>query len=98
VDNARFSLKYQKTLKVEAPAFNDNSVRVYKNNGIIYINSIAKTIKTIEVYDVQGRLIAQQKNVNTTTATINNLEAIRQMLIVKVSADVSSVVSKKVLN
>jgi hypothetical protein len=33
VDNARFSLKYQKKLKVDAPAFNENSVCVYKNNG-----------------------------------------------------------------
>jgi trimeric autotransporter adhesin len=98
VDNTRFSLKYQKTLKADAPAFNDNSVKVYKNNGAIYVNSTAKTIKTIEVYDVQGRLIAQQKNVNATTATIQNVKAIRQMLIVKVSADDNSVVSKKVLN
>jgi lysophospholipase L1-like esterase len=98
VDNTRFSLKYQKTLKVETPAFNENSVKVYENNGVFYVNSTSKTIKTIEVYDVQGRLIAQQKNVNATTATIKNVKAVRQMLIVKVSADDNSVVSKKVLN
>jgi hypothetical protein len=60
VDNARLSLKYQKTLKVETPYFKNNSIRVYKNNGVIYVNSTAKTIKSIEVYDVQGRLIAKQ--------------------------------------
>jgi hypothetical protein len=98
VDNARFSLKYQKTLKVDAPAFNENSVKVYKNNGAIVVNSASKAIKTIEVYDVQGRLLAQQKNVNATTATISNLKTLRQVLIVKISADDNSVVSKKVLN
>jgi hypothetical protein len=98
VDNARFSLKYQKTLKVDAPAFNENSVKVYKNNGAIVVNSTAKAIKTIAVYDLQGRLIAQQKNVNATTATISNLKAVRQVLIVKITADDNSVVSKKVLN
>ena len=97
-DNARFSLKYQKTLKVDAPAFNDNTVKVYRNNGAIVVNSTAKAIKTIAVYDVQGRLLAQQKNVNATTATISNLKAVRQVLIVKISADDNSVVSKKVLN
>jgi L-asparaginase II len=91
-------LKYQKTLKVDAPAFNENSVKVYKNNGAIVVNSTSKAIKTIAVYDVQGRLIAQQKNVNATTATISNLKAVRQVLIVKISADDNSVVSKKVLN
>ena len=98
VDNARFRLKYQKTLKVDAPAFNDNSVKVYKNNGAIVVNSTSKAIKTIAVYDVQGRLLAQQKNVNATTATITNIKAVRQVLIVKISADDNSVVSKKVLN
>jgi hypothetical protein len=97
-DNTRFSLKYQKTLKVDAPTFDDNSVKVYQNKGAIYVNSTSKTIKTIQVYDVQGRLIAQQKNVNAATATIHNLKAVSQMLIVKVSAVDNSVVSKKVMN
>jgi hypothetical protein len=98
VDNARFSLKYQKTLKVDVPAFNENNLKIYKNNGVLFVNSSSKTIKTIEVYDVQGRLIAKQMNVNATSASINNLKEVRQMLIVKVSADDNSVVSKKVLN
>jgi hypothetical protein len=97
-DNTRFSLKYQKTLKVDAPTFDDNSVKVYQNKGAIYVNSTSKTIKTIQVYDVQGRLIAQQKNVNAATATIHNLKAVSQMLIVKVSAEDNGVVSKKVMN
>jgi hypothetical protein len=98
VDNTRFSLKYQKTLKVGTPTFDENTVNVYKNNGTIYVNSAAKTIKTIEVYDVQGRLIAKQMNVKANTAAISNLKAVRQMLLVKVSADDNSVVTKKILN
>jgi hypothetical protein len=50
------------------------------------------------VYDVQGRLIAKQMNVNATTASIHNLKEGSQMWIVKVRADDNSVVSKKVLN
>ncbi|WP_310558241.1 T9SS sorting signal type C domain-containing protein, partial [Flavobacterium sp.] len=94
----RFSLKYQKTLKVDAPVFNENSVSIFKNNGVLYVKSTSKDIKNVEVYDVQGRLIAQQKNVNATTAYINNLKLLSQVLIVKVSAPDNSVVSKKVLN
>jgi Right handed beta helix region len=97
VDNTRFSLKYQKTLKVGAPAFNENSVSVYINNGTIYVNSGSVAINTIEVYDVQGRLLAAQKNVKATTATINNLKAINQVLIVKITSEDKSVVSKKVV-
>lgn len=97
-DNARFSLKYQKTLKVGASAFNDNSVAVYKNNGTLYVNSTAKAINNISVYDVQGRFIAEQKNVKANTATISNLKANNQVLIVKVTGEDNSEVTKKVLN
>jgi hypothetical protein len=97
-DNARFSLKYQKTLKVNAPAFNENSVSVYKNNGTLYVNAGSVIINSIEVYDVQGRLLASQRNVKATTASINNLRASKQVLIVKIAGVDNSVVTKKVVN
>jgi hypothetical protein len=97
-DNARFSLRYQKTLKVNAPAFNENSVSVYKNNGTLYVNAGSVIINSIEVYDVQGRLLASQRNVKATTASINNLRASNQVLIVKIAGVDNSVVTKKVVN
>jgi len=98
VDNARFSLKYQKTLKVDAPLFNENSVTIYRNNEVIYVNSKESSINNIKVYDVQGRLIAEQKNVKSSTASIHNLKAMYQVLIVKVTSEDNKVVSKKVAN
>ena len=98
VDNARFSLKYQKTLNVDATAFNENSVRVYKNNGMLYVNSGTVDINNIKVYDIQGRLLAEQKNVKATTATIKDLKAKQQVLIVKITSEDNNVVSKKVVN
>ena len=98
IDNARFSLKYQRTLNVDAPTFNENNVRVYINNGTLYVNSGTSVINTIEVYDIQGRLIAQQKSVKATTATIHNLKATNQVLIVKIIDDNSKVVIKKTVN
>jgi trimeric autotransporter adhesin len=98
VANARFSLKYQKTLKVDAVVFDDNSVAVYKNNGTLYVNAGAVSIANIKVYDVQGRLIAEQKDVKANTATINNLKATNQVLIVQITSDNNKVVNKKVVN
>lgn len=97
-NNARFSLKYQKTLGVNTPAFNDNSVKVYKNNGILTVSSSANTISNIKVYDIQGRLLVEQKNVNAASATIKNLRASQQVLLVKVTSADNSVVTKKVIN
>ncbi len=98
IDNTRFSLKYQKTLNVDAPAFNENSVRVYKNNGTLYVNSGSMSINNIKVYDLLGRQIAEQKNVKATTATIKDLKAKQQVLIVKITGEDNNVVSKKVVN
>jgi hypothetical protein len=94
----RFVVKYQKTLKVDAPAFNESSVKVFRNNGSIMVSSTAKAIKSVQVYDVQGRLVAQLNNVKSNTARINNVKVANQMLVVKVSTEDNLVVSKKILN
>ncbi|HQZ24916.1 MAG TPA: choice-of-anchor D domain-containing protein [Flavobacterium sp.] len=97
-DNTRFSLKYQKTLKVDAPVFDDNSISVYNNNGALYVNSKSAAISNIKVFDVQGRLLAEQKNVKSTTSTINNLRANHQVLIVKITSEDNKEITKKLLN
>ncbi len=98
VDNGRFSLTFQKTLKVDASVFNDKSVIVYKNNGVIYVNSGAKLMNNIKVFDIQGRLIAERNNVKANTTSIQNLKANNQVLIVKVTTDDNLEISKKVEN
>ena len=96
-DNARFSLKYQKTLKVIDSEFSDNSINVYGNNGSLFVKSAVSAIQNIKVFDIQGRLIAEQKNVKSNTAAVANLKT-NQALIVQVSTEDNKVVSKKVLN
>jgi hypothetical protein len=98
VDNTRFSLKFQKTLSLDAQELNDNSVIVYKNDGVIYVNSGAKTINNIKVFDILGRVVTERNNVKANTASIQNLRASNQVLIVKVTTDDNQVISKKVEN
>lgn len=97
VDNNRFTLKYQKTLKVIGAEFNDNNVTVYAKNGILYVNAGANSISNVKVFDIQGRLVSEQKNVKSNTATISNL-GVNQALIVQVSSEDNKVISKKILN
>ena len=85
VDNNRFLLKYQKTLKVNPPTFNKNSISVYGKNGNLYVNSTRTEINNIQVYDLQGRLITERKNVKSSRATLYNLKTMYQVLIVKIS-------------
>ena len=97
VDNTRFTLAYQKTLKVDAPVFNENSVLVSRNNGTLNVKSTTAAINNVKVYDIQGRLVAERKNVKSNTASFSNLKT-NQVLIVKVTSDNNAVVTKKVLN
>ena len=83
---------------MDAPEFNENSVRVYKNNGRLFVNSGNVPISNIKVYDIQGRLIAEQKNLKVTTAVISNLKSTHQVLIVKITSGENSLVTKKVVN
>jgi hypothetical protein len=98
IDNARFSLKYQKTLAIDTQSFDDNSISVYATNGTLYVNSKSVAIINIIVFDVQGRLITEQMNVKATSAVINNLRASNQVLIVKITGEDKSVITKKVVN
>jgi hypothetical protein len=84
-------------LKIIDSEFSDNSITVYGNNGSLFVKSAVSAIQNIKVFDIQGRLIAEQRDVNSNTATISNLSA-NQALIVQVSSEDNTVVSKKVLN
>jgi hypothetical protein len=49
------------------------------------------------VYNLQGGLIIEQKDLNTTFTTIKDLKAVNQILIIKMTRADNSVVTKKVL-
>lgn len=97
-NNSRFSLKYQKTLKVNAYTFDENSVTVFKNKGVVYVNSGKIAIENIKVFDIQGRLISEQKNVKATTTSIKDLPLGQQVLIVQITSEENQVVNKKLVN
>jgi hypothetical protein len=91
-------LKYQKTLKVDSKSLEENAIIVYKKNGVIYVNSVVKAINKIKVFDIQGRLVVEQNNINENTASIHNMKATNQVLIVQVTLENNKVINKKVEN
>lgn len=85
-------------LKVNSVTFNENNVTIYKNNEAFYVNSGEGVINNIKVFDIQGKLIAEQKNVNSSSATIKNINKTNQALIVKITSEDNKVVTKKIVN
>ncbi len=96
--NARFSLKFQKTLGVNPVAFDENSISVFKQNGVLSINAGNTLMKNVKVFDIQGRLILEQKEVNATTTTLKNLAAGKQAVLIQITSDDNRVVTKKAIN
>jgi hypothetical protein len=98
VDNARFSLKYQKTLGKNQSVLNDNNVLIYKNKGTFYVKAGDETISNIKVYDIQGKKVAELKNLNANLVPIKDLKAINQVLVFEISLQENKVITKKVVN
>jgi hypothetical protein len=49
---------------------------------MIYVNSGSKKMNNIKVFDIQGKLIAEQKSVKATRFSMQNLRDNNQILIV----------------
>jgi hypothetical protein len=96
--NSRFQIVYQNSaLGIENPEIKDDSIIVFTKNGNIEINAGKSQIKTVELYDMRGRLVTQSQNINDTTVSINP-QIQKQVLLVKVSLESNHVVTKKIVN
>lgn len=96
--NSRFLIKYQKTLGTKIATFDENSVVVYKTNEKISIKSNSASIENVKLFDLGGRLLFEKAKVNTNETTIESLKYGRQVLVVKITSDDNTVVSKKIVN
>lgn len=96
--DTRFILRYtDSALGIDTPAFNQNSVIVYKNGQGLHINSGAMHMQDVVIYDIAGRLLASQKDINQTTTSFTTLPTTEQVLLVKITGENGAVVTKKVV-
>ncbi|WP_035653845.1 T9SS sorting signal type C domain-containing protein [Flavobacterium saliperosum] len=93
----RFVLRYtENTLGNNDNSVIENSVVVYANDKL-RVNSTLEPIKEVIVYDVLGRLLADAKKVNANEFTANTLNPTNSTLIVKVTLENNTVITKKVI-
>lgn len=94
----RFEIIYTNVaLGVKDGIINDSNVIIYKKDGNLQLNALNTTLAAAEVYDTRGRLIADLKKINAADATITNLRAEEQVLVVKVTTADGVNVTKKVV-
>ncbi|MGK4567522.1 T9SS sorting signal type C domain-containing protein [Flavobacterium sp. 3HN19-14] len=94
----RFSVVFQNTtLGVENPVLDANSIVVFKQQNVLQVNSGSNTMASVKVFDVRGRLIDELNGINTNTASLTNLKAEQEVLLVQITTTDNKVVTKKVV-
>lgn len=97
--NDRFTLVYKNeaNLGINASDEESNKIIMYKQNGILNINAGTTIMKTIRVFDIQGRLIFKQEKLNQSSTILKGFAPAEQTILVQITAEDNTVVTKKVL-
>jgi hypothetical protein len=97
VFNNRFALVYQKTLGTNDADLLSNQILVYKQNDKIKIDARALIMAGVKVYDLNGRLLLERKNINASQAVIPIIAA-QEVLLIKITSNDGIVITKKLIN
>lgn len=62
---------------------NDRNIVVYKENNNLYINSKGKILRVVMVYDLNGKLLYENKNINTSIVVLDEIKFDNQVLLFK---------------
>lgn len=84
-------------LGVPSLGFDEKSIVAFKKGNTININSSEMTIKSVQLFDVNGRLIANKDNVNALETSFSNLSFAPGVILVKITGTDNKVVTKKLL-
>jgi hypothetical protein len=96
--DSRFELVYTQALGIPSTDFTTNSVIVYKNTDWFHVNTKGITMKEIQVYDVTGRLIFKQSDINATTTVLRGLTETNEVLFLKITSEDNVTITVKVIN
>lgn len=95
--NTRFEIIYQSTLATQTQVLDANNVIVYKQDQNIVVNTGKVKMNKVRVFDINGRLLLEEKNINASTTKVST-KATNQVVIVQITTIDDVVISKKVIN
>ncbi|PBI92602.1 hypothetical protein BSF41_10860 [Flavobacterium sp. ACN2] len=94
----RFVLRYTgKTLGTDDLENLENSVLISVKNKIVTITCSKETIKDVTIFNVGAQLIYSKNKVSSSELQITNLQSSDQVLLVKVTLENGSTITKKVI-
>ncbi len=95
----RFEVVYRKAKKsssLQASSLND--IRIYKNNDRIVVESDSDTILEVELYNLHGRMLHSNKEVNSRIYSISSGILGKEIVVVTAKTESGELVTKKVIN
>ncbi|QBZ96594.1 T9SS type A sorting domain-containing protein [Flavobacterium sangjuense] len=94
--NDRFEIVYALPLGVDNPSFTPNAVVIYPQNNDLVVNSGNIIMSSIKIFDIQGRLLQDIKDINSSQTKIS-AGLSNEVLLVQITSDDGIVVTKKVI-
>lgn len=96
--NDRFELRFTNgALGIDNPVALENDVKIIKSGKHIEISTNNFTIDNIQLFDLLGKALYFEKDINSNEFRTSDLNIGRQVIIVKVTLDNGNVVTKKTL-
>jgi hypothetical protein len=94
---SRFDILYQNSLGVTNSDFNPNQVIIYNKDETIYVNTGNTLMNSLKIFDIRGRLLFTQSEINDTKTSVK-LYTENKVLLVKITSQNGQVINKKIVN
>ncbi|MEW5675408.1 T9SS sorting signal type C domain-containing protein [Flavobacterium enshiense] len=85
------------TLSVNENVVDNNNIIAYKKGSALHIVTEGKTMQSVKLFDITGKLVYENEKVNASETTIENLSVNDRILIVAITDENNSVASKKIV-
>lgn len=94
----RFQLVYIQRLATPSETFTTNSVLVTNNSDGLHVATIGIVMKDISVYDISGRLLFKQLNINESATDLKMFSHTNKVLLLKITSQENVTVTVKAIN
>ena len=95
--DTRFVLRFQSALNTDVPVITANDIVAYKVNGAIRIVSSKAVLKSVQIVDISGRVLASKSQLSANETEFSGLHFAQQTLLIQVTTQEGFVVTKKLL-
>ena len=96
--DTRFELRFiDITLGLDNPVVTENDIAIIKTGKHIAVRSGNYTMESIEIFDLTGKKIYKQKDINASEFSTADFNCAAQVLLVKVTLEDKQVITKKVI-